>query len=84
MRVANCDCRIFFARFAQSDSELAGDRADFRNIIEEWNVAISGGDAGVARGVEGYGYGRRAAVDVEEFVFAQDGHQFVHQGGVGR
>ena len=81
--MADRDGVVFLSRLAQRDPELAGDRANLSNIVEKRNVAGGGGNAGAARGVERDGCGCCAAVDVEKFVLAQDGHEFVHERGVG-
>ena len=83
MGMANGYGLPFLVRIFGGDFELMADGGDFLDIIEERNVAKGAGHTGVLGRVERHGGSGGAAVDEEELVIAEHGHEFGHQVGVG-
>jgi len=84
VRMADRHCLSLIVGAAQSKLELFADRAYFGVVIEEGNVAESRRNAKILRRLVRHGSGGGAAVDIEETMIAQDGHQLIHQRGVSR
>ena len=82
MRMADRHCLSLIAGASQCKLELSADRDYLGDVIEEGNVAESRSNSKIPRCLVRHGSGGGAAVDIEEMMIAQDGHQLIHQRGV--
>ncbi len=83
MRMADGNRMTFFASIPGSYFQLAEDRANILDIIEEGHVAESARHMGSLRGVVRNSCGCGAAVNEEELVGAQQRHELAHQMRIG-
>ena len=83
VRMANGDCLAFLASIFGGELQLAANGTEFRNIIEKRDVAEGAGNTSGLGGIVSDGGGDRAAVDKEEIVIVENGHELGHEASVG-
>ena len=81
--MADGDGLALFLCFAQGELQLLANRRDLLYIIQKRNITVGAGHAGVLRGVIGEGGGGGAAVNEEQIMLAQNGHEIGHQRAIG-
>jgi len=79
MRMADGNSIASLASIFNGKIQLAADRAYFLNIIEEWDVAEGTRYTGSLRGIIGDGGSGSAAIDEEQSVTAEQGHELGHE-----
>jgi hypothetical protein len=81
--MADGDSLTLFLGVAKGELQVLANGRDLLDIIQKGNIAGSAANAGALRGVIGDRGGGGAAVDEEQVVLAQNGHEIGHQRAIG-